>query len=379
MSDPRAGESNRTGPLRDLRVLEFAGIGPAPFCGMLLSDLGADVLRIDRAGRTYGPADVETRGRRSLLLDLKTPKGLDTTLALIDKADALIEGFRPGVMERLGLGPDVALQRNPRLVYGRMTGWGQSGPLAEAPGHDINYIALSGALHAIGPAERPAIPLNLVGDFGGGALFLAFGLLAGIHHARASGQGQVIDCAMSEGALALLGMIYGHFATGRWSDERASNIIDGGSHFYNTYRCADGKWLAVGAIEPAFYAALLERAGIEDPEFERQMSPEHWPGLTAKLSHTLASKTREEWCRLLEGTEACITPVLGLAEAPQHPHHRARGAFIEIEGVTQPAVFPRFSKTPGAVQSGPVAAGTHDASALQSWGIDPERVGKDHR
>ncbi len=359
----------RSGPLCDLRVLEFASIGPVPFCGMLLSDLGADVLRIDRPGREYGPADVETRGRRALALDLKSAPGRDTALALATRADALIEGYRPGVMERLGLGPDVLLARNPRLVYGRMTGWGQSGPLAQTAGHDINFTALSGALHAIGPAEQPAIPLNLVSDFGGGALYLAFGLLAGVHHARAHGAGQVIDCAMAEGALSLLAMIYGRFAAGTWRDARASNILDGAAHFYTTYRCADGHFLAVGAIEPAFYAELLERLGITDPAFTAQLDATRWPQLRAELARRFATRSRDEWCRVFAGSDACVSPVLSLAEAAAHPQHRAREAFVEIDGVPQPAPVPRFSRTPGAVQSGPLAAAGNVADALASWGV----------
>jgi alpha-methylacyl-CoA racemase len=359
-----------TGPLAGIKVLEFAGIGPVPFCGMLLSDMGADVLRIDRPGREYGPGDVETRGRRSITLDLKASAGAATALALLDKADVLLEGFRPGVMERLGLGPAVALERNARIVYGRMTGWGQTGPLAQAPGHDLNFLALSGALHALGPAEKPAVPLNLIADFGGGALYLACGVLAALHHARLHGEGQVVDCAMSEGAAALLAMIYGHYATGRWRDQRESNIIDGGAHFYNTYECADGKWVALGAIEPTFYAALLERAQIDDPEFLEQMNAGRWSALRAKLAAIFRSRPRQEWCRLLEGTDACLTPVLSLAEAPLHPQHIARAAFVEIDGVRQPAPLPRFSKTPAEVPHGPVPAGAHNASALASWGVD---------
>ena len=260
----------RQGPLAGIRVLEFAGIGPGPFCGMLLSDLGADVVRIDRRGSAGGlPTDVTARGRRSVALDLKNPAATETCLKLVERADALFEGFRPGVMERLGLGPAAALARNPRLVYGRMTGWGQTGPLAQAAGHDINYIAISGLLHAIGTREQPVPPLNIAGDFGGGALYLALGLLAGILHARANGRGQVIDCAVAEGAASLMAMFYGLRATGRWKDERQSNALDGGAHFYGAYRCADGGMVSLGPIEPQFYALLLEKAGIEDPEFAR--------------------------------------------------------------------------------------------------------------
>jgi alpha-methylacyl-CoA racemase len=269
------------GPLTGLKILEFAALGPVPFCGMLFSDLGADVLRIDRrGGRQYDRYSVETRGRRSVVLNLKDPAALAVTLQLIEQADALIEGFRPGVMERLGLGPDAALARNPQLIYGRMTGWGQDGPLAQSPGHDINYVALSGALHAMGPKDKPAIPLNLLADFGGGAQYLAIVILAALRHVEHGGAGQVIDCAMSEGVASLMGMLYGEYSAGRWQDERAANIIDGGAHFYNNYQCADGKWLAIGSIEPPFYNALLEALGLTgDPEFADQMNQTHWPTL----------------------------------------------------------------------------------------------------
>ncbi len=358
------------GPLAGLRVVEFAGIGPAPFCGMLLSDLGADVVRIDRAEAWAGQAQaVIERGRRSVLLDLKRPEDLDTALKLLDRADALIEGYRPGVMERLGLGPEVVLGRNPRLVYGRMTGWGQTGPLASAAGHDINYLALSGALHAIGPAERPVPPLNLVGDFGGGSLYLAFGLLAGILHARATGQGQVVDCAVTDGAASLMGLFYGMRAAGLWQDRREANLLDGGAHFYGTYRCADGNWVCVGPLEPQFYGLLLEKMGIDDPQFAKQMNPAHWPALRAKLAERFATRTREEWCALLEGTDACFAPVLSMGEAPGHPHNQARGTFTEVAGVVQPAPAPRFSATPGAIRRPAPAPGEHTAEVLADWGL----------
>lgn len=363
--------SASSGPLHGLRVLELAGIGPVPFCGMLLSDLGADVVRIDRPnGRRYDRYSVETRGRRSVELDLKEPAARDVVLALIDKADALIEGFRPGVMERLGLGPDVALERNPKLVYGRMTGWGQTGPYAQAPGHDINFVALSGALHALGPRLRPAVPLNLIGDFGGGALYLAFGVMAALRHVEHGGAGQVVDCAMTEGVISMMGMLYGEFAAGRWRDAREQNIIDGGAHFYNVYECADGRFIAIASIEPPFYAALLDKAGITDPELMDQMNAAKWPELKRKLEAVFRTRTREEWCALLEGTEACFAPVLSLAEAPAHPHNVARGAFVDVDGVRQPAPAPRFSCTPGAVRHGPVGAGEGGTEALRDWGVD---------
>jgi alpha-methylacyl-CoA racemase len=363
------------GPLSGLKVVEFAGIGPGPFCGMLLSDLGADVVRIDRkGGRGGAKSDVTSRGRRSVALDLKTPEAIEACLTLIEGADILFEGFRPGVMERLGLGPDVALKRNPKLVFGRMTGWGQTGPYANAAGHDMNYIAISGALAAIGTADKPIPPLNLVGDFGGGALYLAFGLLAGVIHARATGQGQVIDCAMSDGAASLMAMFYGFKAAGMWSDTRRSNLLDGGAHFYDTYQCSDGKWIAIGSIEPQFYALLLEKTGITDPDFQQQMNREKWPELRAKLAEVIAGKTRDEWSAIMDGTDVCFGPVLGLDEAASHPHNAARATFVEIEGVTQPAPAPRFSATPGKIQFPPAAIGAHNESALADWGFAPGQI-----
>jgi alpha-methylacyl-CoA racemase len=360
-----------TGPLEGLRVLEFAGLGPAPFCGMLLSDLGADVLRIDRPGAHYDRFAIETRGRRSLVLDLKSDAARETALRLAARADALIEGFRPGVMERLGLGPNVALARNPRLVYGRMTGWGQTGPYAQRAGHDINYIAISGALHGIGPAERPVPPLNLVGDFGGGALYLAVGILAALRHTARTGEGQVVDCAMTDGSASLMSLLYGHVARGTWHDARESNLIDGGAHFYNTYRCADGEWIAVGAIEPQFYAELVRAAGLDEAMFAGRQDPADWRELRAKLATVFATCSRAEWCRRLEPSDCCFAPVLSLRDAPRDPHNVAREAFVEIGGVTQPAPAPRFSRTPGAVRSPPCEAGEGGEEALREWGVAP--------
>lgn len=359
----------RQGPLSGLKIIEFGGIGPGPFCGMLLSDLGADVIRIDRA-RASQPSNVTDRGRRSVALDLKSPEAIEICLGLIEKADALFEGFRPGVMERLGLGPDIAFARNPKLIYGRLTGWGQTGPLAHAAGHDINYIALSGALHAIGPKGKPAPPLNVVGDFGGGSLYMALGLLAGVIHARETGEGQVVDCAVTEGAASLMALFYSFIAQGYWRDEREANIIDGAAPFYDTYQCADGGWISLGPIEPQFYALLLEKTGIDDPIFQNQRDRELWPAQKEKFAAIFAQRTRDEWCALLEGTDACFAPVLNLKEAPQHPHNRAREAFIELDGITQPAPTPRFSRTPGAVQGPPPALGAHTLEALADWGVD---------
>jgi alpha-methylacyl-CoA racemase len=302
-------------------------------------------------------------------MDLKSPDAVEACLKLFEKADIVFEGFRPGVMERLGLGPDVALARNPRLVFGRMTGWGQTGPYALAAGHDQNYIAITGALHAIGTADKPVPPLNLVGDFGGGALYLAFGLLAGVIHARASGEGQVIDCAMSDGAASLMAMFYGMKAAGVWTDDRRSNLLDGGAHFYDTYRCSDGKWVSIGSIEPQFYALLLEKTGISDPDFKSQMDRGLWPSLRERLAEVIATKTRDEWCEIMEATDVCFAPVLTLDEAPRHKHNAARQTFVEVEGVTQPAPAPRFSATPGAIAGPPPAIGADTAAVLSEWGF----------
>lgn len=338
-----------SGPLKGLKVLEFAGLGPAPFLAMVLADMGADILRIARPGSTVGPHDVNCRGRTTINLDLREPGAFETLRPLIAQADALIEGFRPGVMERLGFGPDACMEVNARLVYGRMTGWGQTGPLKAAAGHDINYIAISGALHAIGPAgQKPVPPLNLVGDYGGGAMLLGMGMLAAVLEARQSGQGQVVDAAMTDGAALLCTNQYASHAAGRVTTERGDNLVDGGAPFYDTYTCADGKYIAIGAIEPQFYALLRERCGIDGAWFDAQMNRANWPMMKIRLADVFKTRTRDEWCQLLEGTDACFAPVLDWNEAPQHPHNRARGTFIEVEGVIQPAPAPRFSRTPSA-------------------------------
>ena len=367
------------GPLSGLKVLEFAGIGPGPFCGQLLSDLGADVVRIDRkpsgshdpskGAKGGDPADITARGRRSVALDLKDPAAIETCLKLMEAADAVFEGFRPGVMERLGLGPDAALSRNPKLVYGRMTGWGQFGPLANAAGHDMNYISISGALNAIGTVEKPIPPLNLVGDFGGGSLYLAFGLVAGVLKARETGQGQVVDCAMTDGAASLMSLFYGMKAANNWKQDRRANMLDGGAHFYDTYQCADGRWVSIGSIEPQFYALLLEKTGITDPAFKPQWDQAGWPALHDKLAAVIATKTQAEWTALMEGTDVCFAPVLDMDEAPRHPHNLARETFVEVAGVIQPAPAPRFSVTPGAIQGPPPQIGAHNRSALADWGF----------
>ena len=359
-------DAERQGPLAGVRVLEFAGLGPAPFCAMLLSDLGADVVRVDRPGAGPSPADVTCRGRASLALDLKQAEAREGCLAAIELADVLIEGFRPGVMERLGLGPEPALERNPRLIYGRMTGWGQTGPLAEAAGHDINYIALTGVLDAIGTAEGPVPPLNLVGDMGGGALYLAFGIAAALYERERSGKGQVIDAAIVDGAASLMSIFTWLQADRMVRLRRGENLLGGAAPFYRAYECADGRHIAVGALEPQFYAALIERLGIED--VPGRASAKEWPDGCEALAKVFRTGTRAEWCALLEGTEACFAPVLSYDEAPSHPHLRARETFVEAFGMAQPAPAPRFSRTPGTVQGPPPAAGEGGLERLRAWG-----------
>jgi alpha-methylacyl-CoA racemase len=372
------------GPLDGVKILEIAGIGPGPFAAMMLADMGADVIRVDRAQSVMGgdpaapPADVLNRGRRSIGLDLKNADGVETLLELVESADALIEGFRPGVTERLGFGPDVCLARNPRLVYGRMTGWGQTGPYAAAAGHDINYIALAGALDPIGRAgEKPVPPLNLVGDFGGGGMLLAFGLVCALLEARGSGQGQVVDAAMVDGAAVLTTMFHALRAMGVWNDERGTNLLDTGAHFYEVYETSDGKHVSVGSIERQFYAELLERTGLAgDERFAHQHDRSAWPALKEQLAELFRTKTRDEWCELLEGTDVCFAPVLSLGEAPHHPHNVERGTFVERDGVVQPAPAPRFSRTSPQIQRPPAHAGQHTDEVLADWGFDPEAVAK---
>ena len=337
------------GPLTGLRVLEIAGIGPGPFCAMMLADMGADVLRVERAlkiPKSIQPNPVAGRGMRSITLDLKSPRQRDAALRLLEKSDALIEGFRPGVMERLGLGPETCLERNPRLVYGRMTGWGQQGPMSQLAGHDINYIALTGTLAAIGTADSgPVPPLNLIGDFGGGAMMLAFGIACALFETSRSGKGQVIDAAMTDGVSMLMATTYGQFAAGRWSLNRHDNLLDGAAPFYTTYQCSDGKWVAVGAIEPQFYAALLERIGLPLEEFQPQHQRSHWARRKQRIAAVFLEKTQAVWCKIMEGIDACFTPVLDMSQAPSHPHNLARQTFTKVEGVLQPAPAPRFSRT----------------------------------
>ncbi len=365
------------GPLAGIKVVEMAGIGPGPFCAMMLSDMGAEVIRVDRlAHKGSGHrANVLNRGRRSIAVDLKNPDGVAAVQQLIDGADVVIEGFRPGVMERLGLGPDTCLARNPRLIFGRMTGWGQSGPLAPAAGHDINYISIGGALGAMGYSDRPpAPPLNLVGDFGGGAMYLLAGVLAALVERGTSGQGQVIDAAMTDGTASLLSPFYGMMAMGMWTKERMDNRLDGGAHYYGSYACSDGKFISIGSIEPQFYALLLELCEIDDPEFAKQNDKQHWASLRGKLEALFVTQTRDHWCALLEGTDVCFAPVLDLQEAPQHPHNLARQSFVEIDGVTQPAPAPRFSRTPTTVQAPAAMAGEHSEEILNDWGFAPDEI-----
>lgn len=360
------------GPLAGLSVIELEGLGPAPFCGMLLADLGADVVSIGRrSSSSERPAAISERGKCSVALDLKQPEGVEAVLRLCANADVLIEGFRPGVMERLGLGPEACMARNPRLVYGRMTGWGQTGPLAGTAGHDINYISLSGALHAIGRAGEPPVPpLNLVGDFGGGAMFLALGVMAAVYEAQRSGKGQVVDASMVEGSAVLLHMQYSMLAAGQWRDERGVNLLDGAAHFYDTYETADGKYVSIGPIEPQFYKVLVEIAGLDPQEFAPQLDPARWPVLKQRLAEVVKCKTRDEWCTIMEGTDACFAPVLSLGEAPRHPHNRARDSFLELAGVTQPAPAPRFSRSVPGLPSAPRPAGSDTEAVLKAAGYD---------
>ncbi|MPZ73082.1 MAG: CoA transferase [Nitriliruptorales bacterium] len=366
-----ASQPGARGPLAGVRVLEIAGIGPGPFAAMLLSDLGADVVRVDRVGHVPARGanlqpekDVLSRGRRSIGVDLKSPAGVEVVLRLVERADVLVEGFRPGVAERLGLGPHVCLDRNTRLVYGRMTGWGQTGPLAARAGHDLNYVAVAGALHPIGPGDRPpAVPLNYIGDFGGGGMLLAFGVACALFERSTSGRGQVVDAAMIDGAAIQTAMFHGMLAMGTWTTEREANLLDGGAPFYRCYRCADGGFVAVGALEPQFYAELLARLELEPDEWP-QHDRERWPDQSRRLAGIFAGRTRDEWARVFEGSDACFAPVLSLEEAPAHPHVEGRETFVTVEGVTQPAPAPRFSRTPGGVKGPPVLHGQHTDAVL---------------
>ena len=371
------------GPLHGIKVIEFAALGPCPMAAMILADLGAEVVRIERklppgakpGSELFDPRiDILNRSRRVVTLDLKKPEGIAAARQLIAGADILVEGFRPGVMERLGLGPDEALKANPRLVFGRMTGWGQTGPLASAAGHDINYLSLSGALHAIGePGRKPVVPLNLVADCGGGAMLLVVGVLAALTEARNSGKGQVVDAAMTDGSALLMTMMYTLKAMGEWTQQRGSNLLDGGAHFYDTYRCRDGKYISIGPIEPQFYALFLAKTGLTDPDFSQQWDRARWPELKARLAAHLETRSRDEWCQLLEGSDACVAPVLDMDEAPEHPHNRARGTFIEVGGIIQPAPAPRFSRSTPATPRPPITGATGE-DVLADWGFQAAAI-----
>ncbi|MBL4607537.1 MAG: CoA transferase [Pseudomonadales bacterium] len=366
------------GPLAGVKVIELAGIGPGPFCGMMLADMGAEVIRIDRAGGGLGgaiPNDILNRGRRSIAVNLKSQEGVNVVLRLCEQADIIFEGFRPGVAERLGVGPEQCMAKNPKIVYGRMTGWGQDGPMANAAGHDINYISLTGALHAIGrKGERPVPPLNLVGDFGGGAMYLAFGLMCALFEAQKSGKGQVVDAAMVDGASSLMSMFWTFKNMGMHVEERESNMLDGATHFYDTYETKDGKYISLGSIEPQFYRLLIEKAGLNAEQFAPQMVTAKWPELKAELTEVFKAKTRDEWCEIMEGTDICFAPVLSLSEAPEHPHMKARKTFVELDGITQPAPAPRFSRTSPELTTSSRKAGEDTTSILTDFGFDNAEI-----
>ena len=381
LTGPRQGEGPR-GPLEGIRVVELAGIGPSPFAAMLLSDLGADVIRVERPGY-HSPAnperperDVLNRGRRSVAVDLKAPEGVALVLDLVAAADILLEGFRPGVTERLGVGPDECAQVNPRLVYGRMTGWGQTGPLSHTAGHDINYISLSGALAAIGTPEQPVIPLNLLGDFGGGGMFLALGVVAALTHARATGRGQVVDASVLDGTTALSSIFFGFMADGLMDGPRGSNMLDGGCPYYQVYRCADGSWISVGALEPQFYREFIRGLGVGDDSVFLAGHDDQslWPDLRRRTAELVAGRTRAEWMAVFDGTDACVSPVVDMRELADHPHNKERGLVIEVDGVEQPAPAPRFSGTPLGVPTRPPLNGEHTVAALTAWGISGDRI-----
>ncbi len=367
------------GPLNGYTIIELAGIGPAPMGGMMLADMGAELIRIDRAGADPRLTEkVSGRGKKSVVLDLKQPRGVETLLRMVENADVLIDPFRPGVCEKLGIGPDVCQQRNPRLVFARMTGWGQEGPLARAAGHDINYIAITGALYAMGRrGDKPVPPLNLVGDMGGGGMLLVTGILAALLEAANSGRGQVIDVAMVDGAAQLMWMFHGLEAMGVWdATQRGSNMLDGGAHFYDTYECADGEYIALGSIEPQFYAQLLQLAGLPEADFVDQNNRDRWPDMKQKLAAVIREKTQAQWCELMEGTDVCFAPVLSFLDAPSHPANVARQTYIEVDGLVQPAPAPRFARTPSAVAHGVHGAGEDTAATLRAMGFAEREIGE---
>ncbi len=368
------------GPLAGIRVIELKGIGPAPYAGQLLADLGANVIVVERSTKPSGIAipssqDVNSRGKRSIVLDIKTPEGLAALLRMVESVDVLFEGFRPGVAERLGIGPEDCLERNPALIYGRLTGWGQTGPLAKTAGHDINYISLSGVLAAIGGADKPSPPLNIVGDYGGGSLFLVVGVLAALLESKSSGKGQVVDASVVDGSANLLSFFHGLHGLGLWSTERASNMFDGGTCYYDAYETADGKFMSVGPLEPHFYAEFVERAGLDKDEFGQQSSPERWPEVRARLKEVFKTKSRDDWCEIFEGSDACVAPVLDFTEAPQHPQNVARETYVDIGGVVQPAPAPKFSRTPCETPEAPHAEGADSDDVLTDFGFGPEEIG----
>ena len=375
------------GPLEGITIIELAGIGPGPFCAMMLADMGADVIRVDRAGAVRGgdpdspPKDTLTRNRRSIGIDLKNPDGVETVLKMVETADGLIEGFRPGVTERMGIGPDDCAARNPELVYGRMTGWGQEGPYALAAGHDINYIALAGALEPIGRAGGPPVPpLNLVGDFGGGGMYLAFGMVCGLLEAQRSGQGQVVDAAMVDGAASLMNMFWAMKAAGLWQPERGTNLLDTGSHFYDVYECADGQYISIGSIEPQFYAELLELSGLgEADDLPAQMDRAQWPAMKQRVAELFKTRTRAEWCEIMEHSDVCFAPVLTMEEATEHPHNVARSTFVEHHGLTQAAPAPRFSRTSPELTRPAPHTGQHTDEILAQFGFDTDDIAKLHQ
>ena len=365
------------GPLKDIKVIEMAGIGPAPFCGMILADMGAEVISVERitaAGRGSS-ADIASRGKKSIAVDIRKPEGQEIIKKLIDSADVLIEGFRPGVMEKNNLGPDALLNINPKLIYGRMTGWGQTGPLANAAGHDINYIALSGVLGAIGKKESPPPPpLNLIGDFGGGGMLLALGVCAALNTVNKEGKGQVIDAAMTEGSALLMSMMYGMLSSGIWTDSRDSNLLDGAAHFYGCYECKDGKFVSIGSIEPQFYALLREKMNIDEDIFDNQMDKTSWSALRENLENRFKEKTRDEWCEIMEGTDICFAPVLSMNEAIKHDHNVERNSFFNMDNVIQPSPAPKFSYSKSEVSHPPVKVGTHTKEIMSSLGLDEEVI-----
>lgn len=365
------------GPLAGYKVIELAGLGPGPFAGMMLADMGAEVICVERKTAKNGkrPPDCSRRGKRSIAVNLKSPEGVETVLKLVEQADVLIEGFRPGVTERMGLGPDDCAARNPGLVYGRMTGWGQTGPLAEVAGHDINYISLTGALYGVGREhEKPVPPLNLVGDYGGGGMFLITGILAALLEREKSGQGQVIDAAMTDGSAVLMAMFHSMHAQGFWSPKRGINLLDSGAHFYDSYETLDGKYVSIGSIEPQFYALLLDKAQLDPKVFGNQMNPGKWPELKDKLAAVFKTKTQAQWCELMEGTDVCFAPVLDFLEAADHPHNQARQTYVDVDGMTQPAPAPRFSRSETTVQFGSRAPGEDSEAILADWGFSAEDI-----